>query len=397
MTPKSKTSPASALSILTAISESKLGFQFGKPQRLGESALSCVLPIIRETSVKRQYITYPETDKVSVVDSGSISKMKVSSVSTDNVFIRSGTIFKGGTQERTIVRSAIIFSGKTMDIEVRCVHATRGINTGAKVGYGGITPMSFDSANYTEGFRAQDQHTTWANVQNYTQSLHKSSQRPPLRPSERRPMHPMRQAPTGARSLRSMSSRPSSSPARRTLFSSFADNTSHLSDESAFIGYVGEATGAASLDSDFSSNAGLDDLHSAQLEFAKSFDDILSKITPIENQTGLALINHNGCQTIETFDVPMSWSSLHTDAVKRVGSHQINQNDSVFEYKPENAVRAVQSVLAQEYTTNLIYEHKPSNGEPYVAINGLTSREFVGEVVELDNRVIHLLLTKRAA
>src|SRR5271157_5833751 len=96
---------ASPLSILSAISEEKLGFSFGKPQRLGENALSVVLPIVRETSAKRQYITYPETDKVEIVDVGTISRMKVSSVSTENVFLRAGTIFKGDTQERAIVRS----------------------------------------------------------------------------------------------------------------------------------------------------------------------------------------------------------------------------------------------------------------------------------------------------
>jgi hypothetical protein len=65
-------------------------------------------------------------------------------------------------------------------------------------------------------------------------------------------------------------------------------------------------------------------------------------------------------------------------------------NTSVFEYKPENAINAVRKILALPYKTNLIYEHKPSNGEPHVAIFGLTASRYVGEVVELDGRVIHL-------
>jgi hypothetical protein len=371
MTPRSKSASTSALSILTAIRESKLGFQFGKPQRLGDNALSCVLPILRETSVKRQYVTFPETDKVSVTDSGSISKMKVSSVSTDNVFIRSGTIFKGGTQERTIVRSAIIFPGATLDIEVRCVHATRGISPGAKVGYGGITNLNFDSANYSDGFVAKNQHETWNNVQHSTSSM-------------------LGRASVLTSHATYGSALPMSYGSSRITCDSLGPSFPVIPQPEEFVGYAGSPS------QDLSADLGLDDLHTAQAEFAKNFDAILSKITPVEHQAGIALINHAGCQTIETFDVGESWLALHTDAVKRVGAHPVNQDDSVFEYKPENAVRAVQSVLAQEYTPNLIYEHKPSNGEPYVAIHGLTSKDFIGEVVELDNRVIHLLLTKRA-
>jgi hypothetical protein len=375
MSVKNVTTKSSPLSILEALKDERLGYKFGSPQRLGENALSVILPILRETSAKRQYITYPETDKVSVVDSGSINKMTAASVSSETVFIRSGTIFKGGTQERATVRSAIIFPGAVLDMEVRCVHASKGIKPGTKVSYGGVTPSSFDSANYTAGFTARDQSATWRNVSAFSQSLNKSAEAPKaVKPSA-----------FGMRRSRTVSGNfvnpDNISPIRSHGLFSMNANATHYN-------------GMRSFD-DFTSSAGLDDLHSAQLDFAKNFDDILSKITPVENQAGLALINHNGCQTIETFDVPLSWAALHTDAVKRVGSHATNQDDNVFEYKPENAVKAVQKVLAEDYTPNLIYEHKPSNGEPYVAIHGLTSKNFVGEVVELDNRVMHLLLVRQ--
>lgn len=58
---------------------------------------------------------------------------------------------------------------------------------------------------------------------------------------------------------------------------------------------------------------------------------------------------------------------------------------------------AVRKVLGLNYTTNLIYEHKPSNGEPHVAIFGLTASPYVGEIVELDGRVIHLNILETAA
>lgn len=375
--------PSNLSTFLNALHDGKLGYKFGEPQRIDPNSLAAVLPILRETSEKRQYVTYPETDKVSVTDSGSIQQMKASSVSTENVFMRSGTIFKGGTQERALVRSVIIFPGKTMDLEVRCVHASRGIQPGSKVGYGGITPSAFDSCNYDAGFRPKDQGETWANVSAYTRSLHKSVEPscPPLRPGARRSIHP-------TRSLRAQASGSSMrSDDRIRMGLSSLDSRAGNYACSDFAGTL-----------DFSNTVGLDDLHSAQADFAKNFDSILSKIKVVEHQSGIALINEKGCQTIETFDVPLSWAALHKDAVGRVGSHVVNLDDSsVFAYKPEAAVKAVQGVLAQDFETNLIYEHKPANGEPYVAIQGLTSKEFVGEVVEIDQRVMHLLLVRRAA
>jgi hypothetical protein len=74
-----------------------------------------------------------------------------------------------------------------------------------------------------------------------------------------------------------------------------------------------------------------------------------------------------------------------------------SDNTNVFEYKPENAVNAVRKVLGLDYKTNLIYEHKPSNGEPHVAIFGLTASRYVGEIVELDGRVMHLNILETAS
>ena len=101
-------------------------------------------------------------------------------------------------------------------------------------------------------------------------------------------------------------------------------------------------------------------------------------------------------QTVELFDVPVSWKALHTDAVKRLGPDLAKPDKSgVFEYKPEVAVREVKKVLDVGYEENTIYQHKPSNGEPGVTITGLTNEKFVGEVVEMDDRVVHLVLIRR--
>src|SRR5215468_6065871 len=89
MTPKA----ISASTILQLISEESMGFRFGKPERPNEASLACILPILRETSQERQYITLPETEQVLVFDSGTINKVNLKNTSKKNVFVRSGTIF----------------------------------------------------------------------------------------------------------------------------------------------------------------------------------------------------------------------------------------------------------------------------------------------------------------
>ena len=143
---------------------------------------------------------------------------------------------------------------------------------------------------------------------------------------------------------------------------------------------------------------GTDNLKQNFDEFARSFDAILSKARLHDNQVGLALITDTGCKTIELFDLAASWEAIHKDAVKRMGTELLrgSDNTSVFEYKPENAINAVRKVLGLDYQSNLIYEHKPSNGEPHVAIFGITASRYVGEIVEVDGRVIHLNILETA-
>jgi len=138
-----------------------------------------------------------------------------------------------------------------------------------------------------------------------------------------------------------------------------------------------------------------DDLVGNFNEFSLHFESLLSKVKRITNQVGLALINQNGVETVEFFDHQLSWKALHECAIKRLGSNIVDPgNASVFEYKPENAIRAVNEVLGMDYKTNRIYHHRPSNGEPEVEITGLTAKEYVGEAVELNGSLVHLVLLK---
>src|SRR5215472_14331767 len=168
MTPKT----ISSSTILQLISEESMGFRFGKPERPNQSSLACILPILRETSQERQYITLPETENVLISDSGTINKINLKNTSKKNVFVRSGTIFQGkGTQSRALTRSAVLFPGSEVALDVRCVHQTHGIRGGAEFKYGGITPLAVDSSLYAAGYRPQDQQAMWNAVRKTSASM----------------------------------------------------------------------------------------------------------------------------------------------------------------------------------------------------------------------------------
>lgn len=345
---------------LQIIANEKMGFSFGVPERPDENSLAVVLPILRSTSVKRNYITLPETDKVDIADTGSINRMRFTNKTTENVFVRSGTMVKGGTQERAITRSAILLPGTTVELECRCIHASRGIQQGSKVKYGGITSLDFDQMNYRGSYTARDQSTYWANVSHVRSDLMKTASVYNERSSAR----------TSRRS--------------RTLRSNATD--------------AGRLGAYAVLDSITPDSAHLpkqDDLATNLDEFAKSFSDLLSKVKLHHNQVGLGLITDKGCETVELFDLDQSWKALHDDAVKRMGANAAKiDTEGVFEYKQEKAVEAVKKVLGVGFDHKVIYEHRSSNGEPSVAVIGLSNEKYTGEIVELDGRVMHLVLLR---
>jgi len=367
------------LKVLQTVTDQKLGYSFGKPLRVDEKSLAVVLPILRATSLTRQYITFPETEKVLVFDTGKIDEMEAENQTDSNVFIRSGTLFRGSTQERALQRSAVIFPGKKVKLGVRCVHASRGISPNAGVKYGGITPLDFDSANYSHGYAFQDQHTTWSNVLKSTTSMNaKMGKQSPT--SHMTGAMRMASGPVGA------------------VGAAGAEGHHSIMYSSLIGSDAAEPPITADLHASAFTSAKADDLHSSFTEFAKHFDDILSKVKMVDNQAGLALITHAGVQTIEFFDHNLSWKALHEAAVKRLGSSIVDHGDeNVFDYKPEAAIKQVNRVLGIDFKTNLILQHRPSNGEPKIEITGLTGEGYVGEVVELDERVIHLVLLKQAA
>ncbi len=338
--------------IFEEIRQQKAGFSFGKPQRPDAKILSVVLPFLREGYGTRDYITFPETDRVLVFDTGKIDEMRVENDTDDKVFIRSGTLFTGATQTRAAQRSHVIMPHSKGFVPVRCVYASHGITGNAAVKYGGVTPLDTDKKNYNAGYMAKSQGEYWSNVHGSNICMMQCS------------------------------------------------NTSSFS---ASVGAVTPGAGSFFYHQQSQPSAGqsapqpaMDDLAGNFDKFAVDFEKILAKVKRHEHQIGLALITDGGVQTIEWFDHGDSWKAFHDAAIKRLGPDLIREDPkSVFEFKPEVAIEQVNEVLSLPFKTNRIFQHRVSAGTE-IEITGLTAKDFVGEVTTVDGDPIHIVLLKKA-
>jgi len=376
-----------------------MGFHFGKPKRVEDKALAVILPILRDGEIGRDYLTYPETDGVTAIDSGMINKVNLKNNTDQKVFVRSGTVFAGkGTQSRTITRSAILFPGKEVALDARCVHASHGIRGGANFGYHGTISLDVERGVYGAGYTPLDQTTYWNMVS--TSNMMKSTcfvadaglgaftmEKAGLEPAE----------PIRGGGLDSLRARLESAQPRPRFTTSSSGPMRAGGIRGSARASAGSPPFAPPLIRTATAAPPRDSYVANDTIFTANLDDILSKVKLHDDQVGISLITDRGVETIELFEVHQSWAALHKDSVKRMGTELIKEEqEDVFEYKPEKAIEQVTRVLAQSFDANVIFEHK-ADGNDRVVITGLTSASHIGEAVELGGKLIHLSLLKRAA
>jgi hypothetical protein len=126
------------------IVEEKNGFRFDRPHRLREESLSVFVPVVREIRKKRDYITLAEAKSVVIKDTGKISLINVQNNEELPLYINRGAIFNGDTQEREAIHGYIVMPNSNLNVDVRCIHQTKSINTNGIMEYGGNIPYSID-------------------------------------------------------------------------------------------------------------------------------------------------------------------------------------------------------------------------------------------------------------
>ena len=338
------------------IAEGKDGFSFGKSWRYSEDSLVALLPILRVApKKKRGYVLLSETKKVKIEDTGHINKLLIENNEKSPVYIRMGEMFTGGSQERMATRSYIVMPKEKIKIDVRCIHASKGINVGVTMTSSGIAPSVFDSHLCSAGFkmRSIEQREVWKSVDNVAHNFCCAS----------REMYDAGDA---------------------------ADSPVNINDERIPESglYSIEATSSITGPS-FSGSTFTDDLMGNIDKFSDQIKNILQKVPYFENQVGVSLIDLQGISAIECFDLKDSWKEFKDEIIKKEGDKISKQEkNSPFQYKEDRAKESLKIVLKADYEEKTLFKSKDWR------IIGLKNKNYTGEIVELKDKPIHLLLVR---
>ena len=339
------------------IAEEKDGFSFGKSWRYSEDSLVALLPILRVApKKKRSYVLLSETKNVKISDTGQINKLLIENNEKSPIYIRMGEMFTGGSQERMATRSYIVMPKEKITIDVRCIHASKGINTGVTMTSSGIAPSSFDSHLCSAGFKMRniEQREVWKNVDTVANLYCCAS--------------------------------------REMYDAGSTSGSSSINDERITEGNLGQidtmpgidSTTIPSFDSTFT-----DDLKGNIDKFSDQIKSILQKVPYFENQVGVSLIDLQGISAIECFDLKDSWKKFKDEIIKKEGDKiSKQQKKSPFEYKENRAKDFLKIVLKADYEEKTLFKSKDWR------IIGLKNENYTGEIVELKDKPIHLLLVR---
>lgn len=152
--------------MLWNILEEKDGFKLGKLWRNTKDSMGFVIPILREDHLERKYKMLEESGNVLITDTGNIDRLNIISKDKQNVFMRGGIILEGVTQERSPISGLIIEPFSTSIIDVKCVHASRGIRRNSPMKYADVSPRHVHRELYT-----RNQSRVWSSVAHYHNSL----------------------------------------------------------------------------------------------------------------------------------------------------------------------------------------------------------------------------------
>jgi len=302
--------------------------ELGEPWKLGDDKQGIAVPIIQKNPVDRNYILHTEIEgKVKLTDTGSISKLSIHNESDTTVFIRKGTLLKGGTQSRAVVHSLVVAPNSKTTGEIKCVYASKGIRSGASFTHSGYAPKAvMANLHY-------DQGTVWASVSSHTRGLSASYEN---------------------------------------------------------IGATragGRSSSARSYDS-LSANLKMDDLASHQEIMS---DDVIleaMKNVPADmiGQVGVVILDLSGVQGIELFDHPDSWKALSKTVIRDYADILSKPTPEYFSFEMSKVKDFVMSFIEKLVgaTASVVYEEYDAQTLTFEEDN------ILGEYSNLGGEMIHL-------
>lgn len=335
------------------IVEEKNGFSFDQPHRLGEESLSVLVPVVRNTNKKRDYITFAEAKNIKITDIGMINLVNVENNEDMPLYVSRGSIFKGATQERAAIHGYIIEPNSNLNIAVRCIHHTKSIQNNTDMTYGGITPYIIDLSS---------QFKTWNSISNF-------------------------QLVSGS-SISTWVSSYEQYPVIINTLNTIADNWATVTTTSGDgDNYLGTFPTNEMNDLRYeTTNVKNDDLVGILETMGGNLKDAMKNIPYIEKQVGGVFLQGSGkIIGLDIYDIPKSWQSIKNDMIKKEGASFIDDEDDLFIMRPEKSVKIISKKLSQEFSEKIIYSKNYSVVE-------VKYKDLIGEAVIFNNTVIHLTL-----
>jgi hypothetical protein len=249
-------------------------------------------------------------------------------------FIRSGIILVGSTQERVTLAGVVITPNSEQDIEVKCVHASKGIRPGAiyDLEKTEVAPASIHLA-FAESDRNEKQGRVWDSVQRYSAKMKSSN-----------------------------------------IGSAHRVYGSHIS--------------AQSLVQD-------DDLVGTMREVEKSkktVEGALKDIPLMENQVGAIIFDRVGITGFEVFDSTKSWAAMHQKVLSKYSDVLMQeQEESIFELKEDVIPKKISAFIEEIMQADEKQTHATKSSITYV----IDGEKVIGEYTMINEAVIHVLAFKR--
>jgi hypothetical protein len=425
--------PTGLKTYLNDIVESRFGYKLGEPWKYSEESLGVVVPILRENSPDRQYITmYEVLKELNIQDTGKIDQLDLQNKSGVAIFIRAGTIFTGGTQNRAAQHSGV-FSHEKETINVRCVNASHGIRKGEEMVFGDIAPPSV-----TRNLMARDQNSVWDSVSNYTtektyasapgaipEDLPEDDEEEDLVGFSPKLVKQLQTTVGVFDTLKDFSSNPMQKAIEdriEGLAAGIIENAfsaprgpapkrdivdTILNSQMAFGIGQGLGSRAPELVETLSNSFGKEkvenmissyrhdtevkDLLSKIRKNQSVLDDMMQKVPLFDNQVGAIIFDPVGVIAVETFDHPKSWESIKKEIIEKYGDKiKEKQSDHLFELKPDAIVPAFRKFIEglDKFAERII--RKDDFSETRVIIG----KGIVGEYTLVKGQPTHVLLLK---
>lgn len=360
--------------LLLDISSEKNGYSIGKPWRFTEFSLAAIVPLIRQTQEVRNYRLLSEAVGLKIKDTGNISKVELINEDEYPVLIKSGEVVSGATQSRTLTVSTIIMPKERVIVDCACVQSSNPIHFGQKMERTIYSPTEVRRAVY-HGYQKR-----------YDKRPDGSMPRPIRFGDENsinRAYHYDGSTQQGIWSSVNLFSTKSSENTQklRRLIKSEPDRFKgfHLDEAMAFIGATYKSAA--------------NDLPARVKENEEKYKAILSKVPKVENQVGICFISVSGVESMEGFNHPDSWNAIRkavlgSDADKIL---DVGEDASLFEFREDKAKEVIKSLMARSYDETEAV--KRDNTSTIL----LEEKTFMGEVVLLHDKPIHITFLKKAS